>query len=63
MFSTVPDQVPSTEQHFRRCKATLRRFICEKREVGQTDSAIFGAFIGSWHCETSERLLARNGLT
>ena len=47
MFSTVPDQVPSTE-HFRRCKATLQRFICEKREVGQTDSAIFGAFMNMY---------------
>ncbi|MGA8159119.1 MAG: hypothetical protein WB822_23525, partial [Rhodoplanes sp.] len=47
MFSTAPDQVPSTE-HFRRCKATLRRFICEKREVGQTDSAIFGAFMNMY---------------
>jgi hypothetical protein len=47
MFSTVPDQVPSTGD-FRRCKATLRRFICEKREVGQTDSAIFGAFMNMY---------------
>jgi hypothetical protein len=53
MFSTVPDSLPSAE-HVRGCKTTLRRFICEKRKVGHTDSAIFEAFInmymsvGSW---------------
>jgi hypothetical protein len=41
MFSTTPDSVPSIEP----CKATLRRFICEKREAGHTDSAIFGALM------------------
>ena len=35
MFSTVPDQVPST-QYVRSCKATLQRFSCEKREAGHT---------------------------
>jgi hypothetical protein len=47
MFSTVPDQVPST-QHIRGCKATLRRFIREKREVGHTLSTIFGAFMNMY---------------
>jgi hypothetical protein len=46
MFSTVlvPDKVPSTP-HLCSCKATLRRFSCEKREVGHTPAAIFGAFV------------------
>jgi hypothetical protein len=46
MFSTVlvPDKVPSMP-HFCSCKATLRRFSCEKREVGHTPDAIFGAFV------------------
>jgi hypothetical protein len=47
MFSTVPDSLPSTE-HLRGCKATLRRFICEKRKVEHTDSAIFGAFMNMY---------------
>jgi hypothetical protein len=47
MFSTVPDQVPSA-QHVRSCKATLRRFSCEKREAGHTTSAIFGAFMNMY---------------
>ena len=59
MFSTVPDQVPSTE-HLRRCKATLRRFICEKREVGQTNSAIFGAFMNMYMYLGSQAIGALN---
>jgi hypothetical protein len=47
MFSTVPDQVPST-RHVRSCEATLRRFICEKREVGHTPLAIFLAFMNMY---------------
>jgi hypothetical protein len=47
MFSTVPNQVPST-QHFRSYRATLRRFSCDKREAGQTPSAIFGAFMNMY---------------
>ncbi|HEX3502375.1 MAG TPA: hypothetical protein VHU22_03160, partial [Xanthobacteraceae bacterium] len=47
MFSTVPDQVPST-QHVRSCKATLQRFSCEKREAGHTPLAVFGAFMNMY---------------
>jgi hypothetical protein len=47
MFSTVPDSAPSTE-HFRCCKATLLRFICEKRGAGHTDSAIYAAFMNMY---------------
>jgi hypothetical protein len=47
MFSTVRDSLPSTE-HYRSCKAVLRRFICEMREAGHTDSAILGAFINMY---------------
>src|SRR5262249_21992012 len=49
MFSTVlvPDKMPSTP-HFCSCKATLRRFSCEKREVGHTPAAIFGAFVNTY---------------
>src|SRR5262249_19398308 len=49
MFSTVlvPDKMPSTP-HFCSCKATLRRFICEKREGGHTPAAIFGAFVNTY---------------
>jgi hypothetical protein len=47
MFSTVPDQVSSI-QHVRNCKATLRRFSCEKREEGYTLSAVFGGFMNMY---------------
>jgi hypothetical protein len=47
MFSMVPHQMPSLE-HIRRCKATLGRFLCEKCEVGHTDSAIFTAFMNMY---------------
>jgi hypothetical protein len=47
MFSMAPDQVPS-RQHVRNCKATLRRFSCEKREAGHTPLAIFGAFMNMY---------------
>ena len=62
MFSTVPDQVSSVSstEHFRRFKATLRRFICEKREVGQTDSAIFGAFMNMYMHLGSQTIGALN---
>src|SRR5262245_5964688 len=44
MFPTVRHSVPSME-HVHRCKATLQRFIDEKRKAGCTDSALIGAFI------------------
>jgi hypothetical protein len=44
MFPTVPNQLPSIE-HIRRCKATLGRFIYERRQDGHPDLAIFGAFM------------------
>ena len=47
MFCTVPDQVSST-RHLRSCEATLRRFSCEKRELGLTPSAIFLAFMNTY---------------
>jgi len=47
MFATVRDSLPSTE-HVRACKATLRRFICEKRKGGHTDSVVFEAFINMY---------------
>jgi hypothetical protein len=47
MFSMAPDQVPSA-QHVCNCKATLRRFSCEKREAGHTPSAIFEAFMNMY---------------
>lgn len=59
MFSTVPDQVPST-QHVRSCAVTLRRFSCEKREVGHPSSAIFGAFMNMYMCVGSQATGALN---
>src|SRR5262249_27773322 len=56
MFSMVPDQVPST-RHVCNCKATLRRFSCEKREAGHTPSAIFGAFMNICTCTWALRQL------
>jgi hypothetical protein len=47
MFSTVPDEVPST-QHLRFWKGTLRRFSCEKRETGHIRFAVFQAFINMY---------------
>jgi len=47
MFSTVPDQVPST-QDVRSWKAILRGFSCEKREAGHAVCAIFGAFMNMY---------------
>src|SRR5262245_32864486 len=47
MFSTGRDSVPSIE-HVRRCKATLQRFIDEKRKAGCTDSVLIGAFINRY---------------
>src|SRR5262245_30847987 len=59
MFSTVPHSVPSNEQ-LRRCKATLRRFVFEKRELGHTDSTIFGAFMNMYMYVGSQALGALN---
>ena len=59
MFSTVPDQVPS-RQRVRSCKVTLRRFSCEKREVGHPSSAIFGAFMNMYMCVGSQAIGALN---
>jgi hypothetical protein len=47
MFSTVPDQVPST-QNVRRCKTALQSFICEKREPGHAASTMFEAFMNMY---------------
>jgi hypothetical protein len=47
MFSTVPDQVPS-KQHVQSYAVILRRFSCEKREVGNTPLAIFLAFMNMY---------------
>jgi hypothetical protein len=44
MFSAVPEQV-SSPQHFRSYKAALKRFRCEKGEVGP---AIFAAFVNMY---------------
>jgi hypothetical protein len=59
MFSTVPDKVPSWP-HLCSCKATLRRFSCEKREVGHTPSAIFGAFMNMYLYMGSQAIGAVN---
>jgi hypothetical protein len=59
MFSTVPDQVPSA-RHVCSCTATLRRFSCEKREVGHTPSAIFGAFMNMYLYMGSQAIGAVN---
>ena len=49
MFSIVSDPVPSAlPEHLRHCKATLQHFICEKREAGNTLSALFGAFMNMY---------------
>jgi hypothetical protein len=47
MFSTVPDQAPST-QAARSWKASFRGFSCEKREAGHAVCAIFGAFMNMY---------------
>lgn len=47
MFSTVRYSVPSIE-HVHHCKATLQRFIDEKRKAGCIDSALIGAFINMY---------------
>ena len=59
MFSTVPDKVPS-RPHLCSCKATLRRFSCEKREAGHTPSAIFGAFMNMYLYMGSQAIGALN---
>jgi hypothetical protein len=59
MFSMAPDQVPSA-QHVRNCKATLRRFSCEKREEAHTPSAIFGAFMNTYLYVGSQAIGAVN---
>jgi hypothetical protein len=55
MFSTVRDSVPPNE-HLRRCKADLQRFIREKRKAGCTDSGIFGAFMNMYLCVGSQAI-------
>jgi hypothetical protein len=59
MFSTVPDQVPS-KQHIRSCAVILRRFSCEKREVGHTPFAIFLAFMNMYMRVGSQTIGALN---
>ena len=55
MFPTVPDQIPS-RQHIRSCKAILRRFSREKREVGHTSFAVFEAFMNMYMCVGSQAI-------
>jgi hypothetical protein len=59
MFSTPPDRVPSM-QRVRRCKATLERFLSNKRQAGHTPSAIFGAFMNMYMFIGSQVLGAVN---
>jgi hypothetical protein len=59
MFSTVPDRAPSM-QRVRRCKATLERFLSDKRQAGHTPSAIFGAFMNMYMFIGSQVLGAVN---
>jgi hypothetical protein len=59
MFPTVPDRVPSI-QRVRRCKATLERFLSDKRQAGHTPSAIFGAFTNMYMFIGSQALGAVN---
>jgi hypothetical protein len=47
MFPTGRSSMPSIE-HVHRCKASLQRFIEEKRKAGCTDSALIGAFINMY---------------
>jgi hypothetical protein len=47
MFPTVCDSAPSIEQG-RRCKVSLQRFICEKRNAGYADSTLIAAFINMY---------------
>ena len=47
MFPTMRDSVPSIE-HGHRCKVSLQRFICEKRNAGSADSALITAFINMY---------------
>jgi hypothetical protein len=59
MFSPMPEQVPSTRD-VRRCKTTLRSFICEKREVGHAASAMFEAFMNMYMQLGSQAIGALN---
>jgi hypothetical protein len=59
MFSTVPDQVPAA-RHVCSSTSILRRFSCEKREVGHTPSAIFGAFMNMYLYMGSQAIGAVN---
>jgi hypothetical protein len=59
MFSTEPDQVPST-QHVRSSKVTLQRFSSERREAGHTPLAIFGAFMNMYMRVGSQAIGALN---
>jgi hypothetical protein len=47
MFSTAQYSAPSNE-HVHRCKATLQRFIDEKRKAGCTDAALIASFINMY---------------
>ena len=55
MFSTIADQVPST-QHVRSFKGCLRSFSCEKREAGHTPFVIFEAFMNMYMCVGSQAI-------
>jgi hypothetical protein len=55
MFSTVPDQVPSTE-HVRCWKDTLQRFSCEKHEAGYTPFEIFEPLMNMYMCVGSQTI-------
>jgi hypothetical protein len=59
MFPTVPVGVPS-KRRVRRCKATLERFVSDKRQAGHTLSAIFGAFMNKYMFIGSQVLGAVN---
>ena len=59
MFPTVPQQVPS-EQQVRRCKDALRCFSSEQRKLGNTPSALFGAFMNMYMCVGAQAIGALN---
>jgi hypothetical protein len=59
LFATVPNQVPST-QDLRSYKVILRRFSCERREVGHTSFAIFLAFMNMYMHVGSQAIGALN---
>jgi hypothetical protein len=59
MFSTVPGQVPSTLD-VRRCKTTLRSFICEKLEAAGHAAAMFEVFMNMYMRLGSQAIGALN---